>query len=194
MAARDRLQRLLWDLEAGSGAEDSPQRETTHDGNGREADAAVHLDSSGTASDAASSRSADAVPPQGTFARAPAAAAAQPALTRKVLQQRVLALLRERKEIAAAHACELSQRDAEAAAQRARLDAELAELAARQRDVEARAPLVSAQLAEARAALAEGLTISDHRAAELRAAPSDRLGLADAVRLAVHDGLRVRRG
>lgn len=57
--------------------------------------------------------------------------------------------------------------------------------------VEARAPLVSAQLAEARSALAGDLAVSTERAAQLRGVPEDRLGLADAVRLVIHDALQV---
>jgi len=57
--------------------------------------------------------------------------------------------------------------------------------------VESRAPLVSAQLAEARAALAGDLALSDERADQLRAMPQGRLSLADTVRLVVHDQLQV---
>lgn len=52
--------------------------------------------------------------------------------------------------------------------------------------VEARAPLVSAQLAEARAALAGDLALSGAAAAALAAVAPERRGLGDEVRLALH--------
>ena len=62
-------------------------------------------------------------------------------------------------------------------------------MAAAPDQVEARAPLVSVQLAEARGALAGDLSISSERAGQLRTRAPEGLGLADAVRLAVYDGL-----
>lgn len=59
--------------------------------------------------------------------------------------------------------------------------------------VEARAPLLTVQLADARAALSGDLAISEERATALRARDPDSLSLDDAARLAVHDALHVGR-
>ncbi|KIZ01677.1 hypothetical protein MNEG_6284 [Monoraphidium neglectum] len=108
------------------------------------------------------------------------------------LEQKVLALLQERRTLEASHARDLAARDAEVARLQLCLDSEVSALRRRQEEVEARAPLVAVQLAEARAALLSGdLDVSDEAAGRLRvAAQEGRLGLADAVRFALHQGMQ----
>ncbi|KAI8463321.1 MAG: hypothetical protein J3K34DRAFT_527091 [Monoraphidium minutum] len=201
--AKERLERLIQDLEGGGWSDDGSYGDQPGAERHEKRRSAVAAPSpkrrERLSDDAASSASLglSELAAESTENDVPAArdGAAQPArgwgAHQADLEHKVMALLQERRALEARHARDLAERDAEAARLRAAVDGELAALSERQGEVEARAPLVARQLAEARAALLEGdLVVSREAADALRALPSERLGLADAVRLALHDGMQ----